>query len=58
MMMNFNWVVGSSVVSDEESPPSPVAVIGITTVKKVTMEIDCIPGRELHINQRQYLQWR
>ena len=55
MVVRIHWVVGGSIVCDEEGPASPVTVIPVTAMEKVRVEKESIASLHLDLHQRKYL---
>ena len=55
MVMGKDWIIGDTVIGDEESPASPVTVVLITTMENIAVEEESITCLYLHLNQGKYL---
>ena len=54
--MGDHWVVGSTVVGDEESPTSPVTVVLVAAMEEVGVKEESITCFHLYLNQGKNLE--
>ena len=50
-MVRNHWIVGDTVVRDEEGPASPVTVVLVTSMEDIRVEEESIPRLHLYLNQ-------